>query len=63
MREPVFVEPDHAHLGSSVAVPRVAQLTCPAGVAAVIHPVGAASKYIHAAAQAEPGEVKLEDAT
>lgn len=39
-------------------VPATTQLVCPAGVAAVIHPTGATSKYLHAVPQAEPVEVK-----
>jgi hypothetical protein len=55
--------PDHTHFGSAELVPRIEQLVCPAGVEAVIHPTGATSKYLQALPQAEPAEVKLEDAT
>ena len=57
--------PDHAHFGSTELVPAVpsSQFVCKAGVEAVIHPTGATSKYLHAVPQAEPVEVKLEEAT
>ena len=48
------VLPDHQHLGSTVEVPAVAQFVCRAGVEAVIHPVGAAYKYVHSAARSTP---------
>jgi hypothetical protein len=60
------VLPDHTHLGSTElvpAVPSTSQFVCPAGVEAVIHPTGATSKYLHVVPQAEPVEVKLEEAT
>jgi hypothetical protein len=59
----VVVLPDHSHFGSAVLVPGREQLVCPAGVLATIHPAVATSKYLHAIPQAEPAEVKLEEAT
>ena len=55
--------PDHSQSGSAELVPSVRQLVCPAGVDAVIHPIEATSKYLHAVPQAEPVEVKSEEAT
>ena len=64
--EPIaaLVLPDQLHLGSTELVPGVpSQFVCKAGVEAVIHPTGATSKYLHVVPQAEPVEVKLEEAT
>ena len=65
----VLVFPDHTHCGSAVAdpavPPAVEQEVCAFGAActAVLHEIGAASKYLHAVPQAEPVDVKLEAAT
>jgi hypothetical protein len=63
--EPIaaMVLPDQLQPGSSELVPGVEQLVCKAGVEAVIHPTGAASKYLQVVPQAEPVEVKSEEAT